>query len=87
MAKSEPEPGEKDMLYSPQSEREQESFQGRPVESSEAVKDADVDADQVQLLPGTGGPDDVGEVEVDPEDIHLEVEPGPATETSGWTDR
>jgi len=87
MAKSEPEPGEKDMLYSPQSEREQESLQSRPVESSEAVKDADIDADQVQTLPGTGGPDDVGEVEVDPADIHLDAEPDPATEKSGWTDR
>jgi hypothetical protein len=87
MAKTEPEPGEKDMLYSPQSEREQQSMQNRPVTSSEAVKDDDIDADQVQTLPGTGGPDDVGEVEVDPDDIHLDAEPGPATETSGWADR
>ena len=84
MAKFEPEPGEKDMLYSPQSEREMQSFQSRPVESSEAVKDPDIDADQVQLLPGTGGPDDVGEIEVDPDDIHLDAEPGPAAKKPGW---
>ncbi|HYI33361.1 MAG TPA: hypothetical protein VEX88_07870 [Glaciibacter sp.] len=87
MGKREPEPGEKDMLYSPQSEREQESSQSRPVESSQAVKDAEIDEDQVQLLPGTGGPDDVGEVEVDPDDIHLDAEPDPATEASGRADR
>ncbi len=87
MAKTEPEPGEKDMLYSPQSEREQQSMQSRPVGSSEAVKDDDIDVDQVQTLPGTGGPDDVGEVEVDPADIHLDAEPDPAAEKSGWADR
>ena len=31
----------------------------------------DIDEDQVQVAPGTGGPDDVGEVEVDPKDINL----------------
>jgi hypothetical protein len=39
------------------------------------VDDEDIDADQVQLLPGTGGPDDVGDVEVDPADIHLDAQP------------
>lgn len=87
MAKSEPEPGDKDMLYSPESERETQSKQSRSVESSDAIADDDVDADQVQLLPGTGGPDDVGEVEVDPDDIHLDAEPDPATERTGWADR
>lgn len=87
MAREEPEPGEKDMLYSPQSEREMQSFQSRPVESSEAVKDADIDADQVQVLPGTGGPDDVGDVDVDPGEINLDAEPDPATDAPGWPNR
>lgn len=72
------------MLYSPESERETRSKQSRPVESSDAMDDAEIDADQVQLLPGTGGPDDVGDVEVDPDDIHLDAKPAPDQKDSGW---
>jgi hypothetical protein len=32
---------------------------------------ADVDGSDVKTLPGTGGPDDGGDVEVDPADIHI----------------
>jgi len=32
---------------------------------------SDVDTEQVNVLPGTGGPDDGGDVEVDPADIHI----------------
>jgi hypothetical protein len=78
MARNELDPEEADTVNSPQSERETASRQGRGVESSEAVNDDDVDADQVQVLPGTGGPDDVGDVEVDPADIHLDAQPGDA---------
>ena len=87
MAKNKQEPGEKDMVYSPESERETRSFQSRPVESSEAVRDPDIDADQVQVLPGTGGPDDVGEIDVDPGEINLDAEPDPSVESGGWGDR
>lgn len=31
----------------------------------------DIDGSQVNTLPGTGGPDDSGDVEVDPRDIHI----------------
>lgn len=82
MARNENEPADADMLYSPESERETRLFQSRPVESSEAVKDPDIDADQVDLLPGTGGPDDVGDVEVDPADLHLDAQPDPADESA-----
>lgn len=66
----------KDTSYSPASETETQAKQDgtRP----EAI-DPDV-ADKVKVSPGTGGPDDVGDVEVNEEDINLppfgeEVEP------------
>ena len=31
----------------------------------------DIDGSQVNTLPGTGGPDDGGDIEVDPADIHI----------------
>jgi hypothetical protein len=30
-----------------------------------------VDPDDVKVLPGTGGPDDVGDIEVDPDELNL----------------
>lgn len=59
---------EHDTAYSPGSELETQHKQGEHV--SEEVA-GDIDEDQVQVAPGTGGPDDVGEVEVDPKDINL----------------
>jgi hypothetical protein len=50
----------KDTSYSPSSGRDTEALQDEPVEASPAV-DEGVDADQVRVLPGTGGPDDVGD--------------------------
>jgi hypothetical protein len=32
---------------------------------------ADVDASQIRAVPGTGGPDDAGDVDVDPDDLNL----------------
>ncbi len=57
-----------DTAYSPGSETETQQKQDEHV--SDAVA-GDIDEDQVQVAPGTGGPDDVGEVEVDPKDINL----------------
>lgn len=57
----------KDMSYSPSSERETEEKQ----DDSDADLPDDIDASQVQVTPGTGGPDDVGEVEVDPDDLNM----------------
>ncbi len=59
-----------DKQYSPASERETESRQDNP-RTSEATNDPDIDTDDVTVLPGTGGPDDPGDVDVDPADIRL----------------
>lgn len=56
---------EKDTSYSPASETE---TQAKQAESVPSTIDADV-ADKVTVAPGTGGPDDPGEVEVDEGDI------------------
>lgn len=59
----------KDVSYSPSSGRETEELQGSS--DSAALDDADIDAADVNVLPGTGGPDDVGDVDVNPDDIDL----------------
>jgi hypothetical protein len=64
----------KDVSYSPSSGRETEELQDSP--DSQAFDDTDIDAGNVNLLPGTGGPDDVGDVEVDPDEIDLEGNAG-----------
>jgi len=60
----------KDTNESPTSETDTEVKQSESVESSSAV-DGDVDESDVSVLPGTGGPDDFGDVDVDPEDLNL----------------
>ncbi|AZS43746.1 hypothetical protein [Microbacterium oleivorans] len=57
-----------DTAYSPGSETETQQKQDERV--SDDV-DSDIDESQVQVAPGTGGPDDVGEIDVDPKDINL----------------
>lgn len=57
--------------YHDGNERDIEHKQGEPVTSSEAVQqDPDIDAEAIQVLPGTGGPDDVGDIELDPDEYH-----------------
>ena len=58
----------KDMSYSPASETETEQKQDDPLPDT---IDDDIDPDQINAVPGTGGPDDVGDVEVDPDDLNL----------------
>ncbi|TDN92580.1 hypothetical protein [Microbacterium sp. BK668] len=58
----------KDETYSPASETETQAKQADPLPDS---LDEDIDPDQVLVTPGTGGPDDVGDVEVDPDDLNL----------------
>jgi hypothetical protein len=65
---SEPNELAHDTAYSPGSESETARKQDDGM--GDAV-DEDIDESQVQVAPGTGGPDDVGEVEVDPEDLNL----------------
>jgi hypothetical protein len=63
---------EKDMAESPASERETRAKQ------EEQPEHQGVDDGAVKVAPGTGGPDDVGDVEVDERDIHIpgrDVEP------------
>jgi hypothetical protein len=64
----------KDRAESPGSERETEAKQAEdPAESrTEVSGSADVKA-----VPGTGGPDDVGTVEVDPDEVSLNGKPFP----------
>jgi hypothetical protein len=86
MSRNEATPPKSDTVESPQSERETETKQNQSVTDSKAVQDSDVDADQVEVLPGTGGPDDVGDVEVDPADLNLDAEPDPADKSAHpWT--
>ncbi len=53
----------------PTSERDTAAKQSAPVSDSSAV-DEDTEA-EVDVLPGTGGPDDVGDVHVDPAELNL----------------
>ena len=54
-----------DTSSQPSSEAETEAKQG-----DQSTPD-DIDGSQVKTLPGTGGPDDSGDVDVDPGDIHI----------------
>ncbi|WP_150308552.1 hypothetical protein [Planctomonas psychrotolerans] len=56
--------------YDPASERDTEGKQDEP-RTSETLDDPEVESEDVQVLPGTGGPDDVGEVEVDPSELNM----------------
>ena len=68
MSDKEPEAAEQ---YHDGNERDVASKQHTPVNESEAIRqDDEVDADAVNVLPGTGGPDDVGDVELEPEDYN-----------------
>lgn len=64
----------RDTAYSPASDRETEKRQANPDESP-ATADEDIDGDDVKLLPGTGGPDDSGDVEVDEDDLNMPRNP------------
>ncbi|AMM18955.1 hypothetical protein AX769_00890 [Frondihabitans sp. PAMC 28766] len=55
---------------SPRSEAATEDLQDSPIAESAAV-DADTDLDDIKALPGTGGPDDGGDIEVDPSELNL----------------
>jgi hypothetical protein len=55
----------KDRAYAPGSERETARKQ------DDQSTSADVGVEKVSLLPGTGGPDDNGVVDIDPGEIHI----------------
>jgi len=58
----------KDMTYSPASETETQHKQDDPLPDG---VDDDIDPDDIRVVPGAGGPDDAGDVDVDPEDLHM----------------
>ncbi|MFB2583788.1 FMN-binding negative transcriptional regulator [Herbiconiux liukaitaii] len=62
----------KDMSYSPGSGRETEEAQADP-RSSAHLDDPEVDSSAVISVPGEGGPDDVGEIDVDQEAIRTQI--------------
>ena len=61
---------EKDTTNTPSSDTDTEVLQSNEVHESSAV-DGDIDESQVTTLPGTGGPDDEGDIDVDPKDLNL----------------
>jgi hypothetical protein len=58
----------KDVSYSPGSEAETAAKQADPMPPE---LDEDIDESQIKAVPGTGGPDDAGDVDVDPGDLNL----------------
>jgi hypothetical protein len=57
--------------YHDGNERDIEHKQNEPVTSSEALRqDSHIDPDAVHVLPGTGGPDDVGDIETNGFEYH-----------------
>ena len=56
----------KDVSYSPGSEDETAAKQRDPLPDG---IDDDIDVSRVRSVPGTGGPDDAGDVELDPGEI------------------
>ncbi|RPE74292.1 MULTISPECIES: hypothetical protein [unclassified Frondihabitans] len=55
---------------SPRSEEATGELQNTDITDSPAV-DGDTDVDAVKALPGTGGPDDGGDIEVDESELNL----------------
>jgi hypothetical protein len=49
--------------YDDTNERDIAAKQGEPVADSEAFDDPAIDPNDVKVLPGTGGPDDAGELD------------------------
>lgn len=58
----------KDVSYSPASEQETAGKQRDPLPDT---IDGDIDSAKIRAVPGTGGPDDAGDVDVDPDDVNL----------------
>ncbi|MBF4461379.1 MULTISPECIES: hypothetical protein [unclassified Rathayibacter] len=71
---SESETIEKDRSESPGSERETEAKQDEDPAASRTEVSGSA---EVKAVPGTGGPDDVGDVEVDPDEVSLNGKPFP----------
>lgn len=61
----------KDMTSTSKSERDTAAKQDGMESIDEVATEEGVDEDQIEVLPGTGGPDDNGDIEVDPDDLNL----------------
>ncbi|MCU1407496.1 MAG: hypothetical protein JWQ43_3799 [Glaciihabitans sp.] len=57
--------------YADTNDRDIQAKQADSSPQSATLEDPDVDSDDVTVLPGTGGPDDVGDIEVDPSELNL----------------
>lgn len=62
----------KDVHPASSSERDTATLQESGVNTSSTARESDVDEELVDVLPGTGGPDDVGTVEVDEDELNLD---------------
>ncbi|MFS4506757.1 hypothetical protein ACMA46_11025 [Clavibacter sp. Sh2141] len=61
-----------DRDFTSPSEDDTKVLQEQQISDSDAVSPDAPDAeDDVQVLPGSGGPDDVGEIDVDPDELNL----------------
>lgn len=68
MTNKEPDEAE---VYHDGNEKDIKQKQSEEVTDSQAIRqDSDIDVDAVNVLPGTGGPDDVGDMEVEPDDYN-----------------
>ncbi len=67
-------PVSQDTNNAPESERETAAKQNEP-RTSTTLDDPQVDASQVVSLPGVGGIDDAGDIEVDPDELHVPRRP------------
>lgn len=63
---------DKDTAYSPSSEIETQEMQLDQF-GSPAFDDQEIDATAVRTLPGTGGPDDPGDIRVDEREIREDI--------------
>ena len=58
--------------YADTNDRDIQAKQNEGTDTAALAADPDVDSADVNVLPGTGGPDDVGDIEVDPEELNLD---------------
>ncbi|MCW4384449.1 hypothetical protein OH146_01525 [Salinibacterium sp. SYSU T00001] len=67
---------ERDVVDSPRSERDVQELQRSQIGESPALDDPDIDESDVDVLPGTGGQDDQGDVNVAPGDVNMPRDTG-----------
>lgn len=68
-------PGSGGKDYADTNDRDIRAKQAEVPSGSTATDDDAINDDDVKVLPGTGGPDDVGDIEVDPAELHMDGRP------------